>query len=46
MCPRKWDTQASKRFLDTNKLPNLGQTNRPTDCQQKTERKKRERAEK
>ena len=35
ICPRKWETQTSQRFWDTNGSPNLGQSIRPSDSQQK-----------
>ena len=34
--PRKWDAQNSLGFWDTNGSPNLSQTTRFTDSQQKT----------
>ena len=33
--PEKWDAQTSRGFWDTNGSPNLGQTTKSHDCQQK-----------
>ena len=33
--PGKWDAQTSLGFWDTNRSPNLGQTTRPSNKQQK-----------
>ena len=33
--PGEWDAQSSLGFWDTNKSPNLGQTTKPSDSQQK-----------
>ena len=33
--PKKWDAQNSLGFCDINRSPNLGQTTRPSDRQQK-----------
>ena len=37
ICPREWDTQTPLVFLHTSKCPNLGQTTKPYDNQQKRE---------
>ena len=35
--PGKWDAQTSQRFWHTNGSPNIDQTTRPSDSQQKRE---------
>ena len=35
--PGEWDAKTSLGFCDTNRSPNLGQTTRPSDSQQKKE---------
>ena len=35
ICPRKWDAQTPLEFWDTNGSPNLSQTTRPYNSQQK-----------
>ena len=37
ICPGEWYTQTPLGFSDTNGSPNLGQTTRPYDKQQKRE---------
>ena len=37
ICPGEWDSQAPLGFWDTNGSPNLGQTTRPNNNQQKKE---------
>ena len=39
----KWDAETSMRFWDINWSPNLGQTTRPGDSQQKKKKKRKKR---
>ena len=39
ICPGEWDTQNSLRFWDTNGLPDLGKTTKPSNSEKKPPKK-------